>query len=120
MIHACSNPCQSLEQNRITCPKSDSLYYLQQQWQEKMPSHHEIFEYKHSSQAVFHAKGLWICHEDGLSMPCVTQIGSSNYGMRSVLRDIESQTTVLTRDTALRGRINQVRHAHLYVYRYNM
>uniref|UniRef100_A0A8R1DLP9 CDP-diacylglycerol--glycerol-3-phosphate 3-phosphatidyltransferase n=1 Tax=Caenorhabditis japonica TaxID=281687 RepID=A0A8R1DLP9_CAEJA len=52
---------------------------------------------------TFHAKGLWI--EKGNET--TTLIGSSNYGYRSVHRDLEAQVLVITSDNELVTRLNQ-------------
>jgi len=48
---------------------------------------------------TFHAKGIWVHHpEDNCYL---TAIGSPNFGLRSVLRDTESQLIILTKDPSL-------------------
>lgn len=58
---------------------------------------------------VFHAKGLWLTPPapNGLDAdgPTVTFVGSSNFGYRSVLRDLENQLIVRTKNSQLRGRM---------------
>ena len=44
---------------------------------------------------TFHGKGLWAVLHEKL-VPQITMIGSSNFGNRSVYRDLETQLTVVT------------------------
>ena len=52
---------------------------------------------------TFHAKGLWVAPAPG-GPPCLTMVGSPNFGYRSVHRDLETQLTLLTRDPGLQVR----------------
>ncbi|CAI2322340.1 unnamed protein product [Caenorhabditis sp. 36 PRJEB53466] len=52
---------------------------------------------------TFHAKGLWM--EQGNQM--TTFVGSSNYGYRSVHRDLEAQVVVVTSEEELLTRLSQ-------------
>lgn len=45
-------------------------------------------------------------------LPCMTVIGSSNYGARSVSRDLESQLCLVTENEALQKAL-KVEHDHL-------
>jgi len=57
---------------------------------------------------TFHAKGIWLtCNSENL--PWLSVIGSSNFGMRSHCRDIESQLYVCTTDKTLRQSWNRER-----------
>ena len=47
---------------------------------------------------AFHAKGVW-CVQDGL--PSLTIIGSSNFGHRSVHRDLEFQLAIFSKNKPL-------------------
>lgn len=49
---------------------------------------------------TFHGKGLWAKFE-GESVPYITMAGSSNFGNRSVYRDMEAQLTILTTNERL-------------------
>ena len=49
---------------------------------------------------TFHAKGLWIEHP--LDKTMLTTIGSSNYGYRSVYRDLELQVVLVTTNEELK------------------
>ncbi|CAG8529520.1 6754_t:CDS:2, partial [Paraglomus occultum] len=57
-------------------------------------------EYKRP-EWTYHAKGLWIYMSDN-RYPCVTFIGSPNYGDRSTERDLEAEVILLTRNENLR------------------
>ncbi|KAJ3174914.1 CDP-diacylglycerol--glycerol-3-phosphate 3-phosphatidyltransferase [Geranomyces variabilis] len=50
---------------------------------------------------TFHAKGLW-CTPPGERTPVLAFIGSSNFGYRSLYRDVETQAVIVTGDEALR------------------
>ncbi|CDK13331.1 CDP-diacylglycerol--glycerol-3-phosphate 3-phosphatidyltransferase [Caenorhabditis elegans] len=60
----------------------------------------KMFEYRRE-EWTFHAKGLWAEHNNQL----MTLIGSSNYGYRSVHRDLEAQVMVVTRNPTLIDRL---------------
>ncbi|KND04806.1 CDP-diacylglycerol--glycerol-3-phosphate 3-phosphatidyltransferase [Spizellomyces punctatus DAOM BR117] len=63
---------------------------------------------------TFHAKGLW-CTPPGESSPLVTVIGSSNFGYRSLFRDVEAQAVIATVNEDLRRRL-QLNIDHLYAH----
>lgn len=50
---------------------------------------------------TYHAKGLWYYPPDQ-STPCLTLIGSPNFGERSVKRDLETQLAIVTENEQLR------------------
>lgn len=52
----------------------------------------------------YHAKGLWYYLPDS-KLPNLTLIGSSNYGERSVNRDLESQICLVTVNKSLQTRL---------------
>ncbi|XP_015115699.1 CDP-diacylglycerol--glycerol-3-phosphate 3-phosphatidyltransferase, mitochondrial [Diachasma alloeum] len=61
---------------------------------------------------TYHAKGLWYTlpnHE----RPCFTLVGSSNFGYRSVKRDLECQIALVTRNENLQEALKQ-EHDRLY------
>ncbi|XP_063980879.1 CDP-diacylglycerol--glycerol-3-phosphate 3-phosphatidyltransferase, mitochondrial [Diachasmimorpha longicaudata] len=61
---------------------------------------------------TYHAKGLWYTlpnHE----RPCFTLVGSSNFGYRSVKRDLECQIALLTQNKNLQEALEQ-EHYRLY------
>ncbi|KAJ3023718.1 CDP-diacylglycerol--glycerol-3-phosphate 3-phosphatidyltransferase [Thoreauomyces humboldtii] len=66
-----------------------------------------IYEWMRSGW-TFHAKGLW-CTPPNESTPVLTTIGSSNFGYRSVYRDIEAQALLITSDPGLRTRLEENR-----------
>ncbi|XP_073092115.1 CDP-diacylglycerol--glycerol-3-phosphate 3-phosphatidyltransferase, mitochondrial isoform X2 [Manis javanica] len=55
---------------------------------------------------TFHAKGLWL-YLAGSSVPCLTLIGSPNFGYRSVHRDLEAQIAIVTESRALQQELHQ-------------
>ncbi|KAJ6660387.1 hypothetical protein lerEdw1_017810 [Lerista edwardsae] len=55
---------------------------------------------------TFHAKGLWL-YLSGSSRPCLTLIGSPNFGYRSVHRDLEAQIAIVTENKALQQQFHQ-------------
>jgi CDP-diacylglycerol--glycerol-3-phosphate 3-phosphatidyltransferase len=50
---------------------------------------------------TYHGKGMWWI-KAGDTLPSVTNVGSSNYGVRSVNRDLEAQVTIITESEELR------------------
>jgi CDP-diacylglycerol---glycerol-3-phosphate 3-phosphatidyltransferase len=50
---------------------------------------------------TYHAKGLWYHPSSNPSLPCMTVVGSSNYGERSVNRDLECQICLATTNPTL-------------------
>jgi len=57
---------------------------------------------------TFHAKGLWY-YRPGECLPCMTLIGSPNFGFRSVSRDLEAQLAVVTENETLRQQLDDER-----------
>ena len=59
--------------------------------------------------SVFHAKGVWYAPpgSDPGARP-VTVVGSTNYGARSELQDLESNAYVVTDDDGLAARLGSV------------
>uniref|UniRef100_M3YP32 CDP-diacylglycerol--glycerol-3-phosphate 3-phosphatidyltransferase n=1 Tax=Mustela putorius furo TaxID=9669 RepID=M3YP32_MUSPF len=55
---------------------------------------------------TFHAKGLWL-YLAGSGLPCLTLIGSPNFGYRSVHRDLEAQIAIVTESRALQQQLHQ-------------
>jgi CDP-diacylglycerol---glycerol-3-phosphate 3-phosphatidyltransferase len=77
---------------------------LARQFLEKIKTQKEedrisLLEYERASW-TYHAKGIWY-YPNGLSAPFVTVFGSSNYGERSVNRDLESQLCLVTTNLKL-------------------
>ncbi|XP_075436132.1 CDP-diacylglycerol--glycerol-3-phosphate 3-phosphatidyltransferase, mitochondrial isoform X2 [Ascaphus truei] len=58
---------------------------------------------------TFHAKGLWL-YPAGTNLPCLTLIGSPNFGYRSVHRDLETQIAIVTDQAALQQQLHQEQH----------
>ncbi|KAH0629392.1 hypothetical protein JD844_011443 [Phrynosoma platyrhinos] len=65
----------------------------------------QLQEYSRSGW-TFHAKGLWL-YLAGSSLPCLTLIGSPNFGYRSVHRDLEAQVAIVTENKALQQQFHQ-------------
>ncbi|XP_072524095.1 CDP-diacylglycerol--glycerol-3-phosphate 3-phosphatidyltransferase, mitochondrial isoform X1 [Salminus brasiliensis] len=64
-----------------------------------------LHEY-HRPDWTFHAKGLWY-YLKGQDRPCLTLIGSPNFGYRSVHRDIEAQIAIVTENEELQANLRQ-------------
>uniref|UniRef100_A0A9J2PJ82 CDP-diacylglycerol--glycerol-3-phosphate 3-phosphatidyltransferase n=1 Tax=Ascaris lumbricoides TaxID=6252 RepID=A0A9J2PJ82_ASCLU len=67
-----------------------------------MRSEVRMFEYTRPGW-TYHAKGLWI--ESSKSPLSATLVGSSNYGYRSVHRDLEAQLLIVTSNEHLKNRL---------------
>eukprot|EP00300_Choanocystis_sp_HF-7_P017720 c19812_g1_i2.p5 GENE.c19812_g1_i2~~c19812_g1_i2.p5 ORF type:complete len:129 (+),score=27.40 c19812_g1_i2:1124-1510(+) len=78
----------------------------------------QLFEWKRGGD-VFHGKGLWLTESSKSTTsvvpdtpepaPFLTVVGSSNFGGRSLERDVESQVVVLTRNRDLMAKMQQER-----------
>uniref|UniRef100_A0A8C2GXZ9 CDP-diacylglycerol--glycerol-3-phosphate 3-phosphatidyltransferase n=1 Tax=Cyprinus carpio TaxID=7962 RepID=A0A8C2GXZ9_CYPCA len=64
-----------------------------------------LHEY-HRPNWTFHAKGLWY-YVEGRDLPCLTLIGSPNFGYRSVHRDLEAQIAIVTENEELQMQLQQ-------------
>ncbi|XP_038591222.1 CDP-diacylglycerol--glycerol-3-phosphate 3-phosphatidyltransferase, mitochondrial isoform X2 [Micropterus salmoides] len=64
-----------------------------------------LHEY-HRSKWTFHAKGLWY-YLQGQDRPCLTLIGSPNFGYRSVHRDLEAQIAIITENEELQSQLQE-------------
>ncbi|XP_058461876.1 CDP-diacylglycerol--glycerol-3-phosphate 3-phosphatidyltransferase, mitochondrial isoform X2 [Malaya genurostris] len=62
-----------------------------------------LMEYERTGW-TYHAKGLWY-YLPGSSLPNLTLIGSSNFGERSVNRDLEAQICVVTTNNGLQRKL---------------
>lgn len=62
-----------------------------------------LYEYQRDNW-TYHAKGLWYYLPDS-QLPDLTVIGSSNFGERSVNRDLESQICLVTTNDSLRRQL---------------
>lgn len=72
-----------------------------------------LLEYERDNW-TYHAKGLWYYH-NGSKLPCMTVIGSSNYGERSVHRDLEAQVCLVTVNKELQKSL-KIEYDHLLRY----
>ncbi|XP_015595297.1 CDP-diacylglycerol--glycerol-3-phosphate 3-phosphatidyltransferase, mitochondrial [Cephus cinctus] len=61
---------------------------------------------------TYHAKGLWYSLP-GQQKPCMTLIGSPNFGYRSVRRDLETQVAVVTKNEKLQDALEK-EHERLF------
>lgn len=61
---------------------------------------------------TYHAKGLWYSLP-GQEKPCLTLVGSPNFGYRSVKRDLETQIAVVTKNQQLQEAM-QKEHERLF------
>ncbi|KAM8890558.1 CDP-diacylglycerol--glycerol-3-phosphate 3-phosphatidyltransferase, mitochondrial isoform 1-T2 [Synchiropus picturatus] len=64
-----------------------------------------LHEY-HRPLWTFHAKGLWY-YLGGQARPCLTLIGSPNFGYRSVHRDLEAQVAIVTENEELQSQLQE-------------
>ncbi|KAM3859650.1 CDP-diacylglycerol--glycerol-3-phosphate 3-phosphatidyltransferase, mitochondrial [Diretmus argenteus] len=64
-----------------------------------------LHEY-HRPRWTFHAKGLWY-YLHGQDRPCLTLIGSPNFGYRSVHRDLEAQIAIVTDNQELQAQLQE-------------
>uniref|UniRef100_A0A8C8G709 CDP-diacylglycerol--glycerol-3-phosphate 3-phosphatidyltransferase n=1 Tax=Oncorhynchus tshawytscha TaxID=74940 RepID=A0A8C8G709_ONCTS len=64
-----------------------------------------LHEY-HRAHWTFHAKGLWY-YLRGHVRPCLTLIGSPNFGYRSVHRDLEAQIAIVTENQELQAHLQE-------------
>lgn len=55
---------------------------------------------------TYHGKGLWY-YPPNSKKPCLTLIGSPNFGARSVKRDLETQLAVVTENEELKEKFHQ-------------
>ncbi|XP_076764938.1 CDP-diacylglycerol--glycerol-3-phosphate 3-phosphatidyltransferase, mitochondrial-like isoform X1 [Xylocopa sonorina] len=55
---------------------------------------------------TYHAKGLWYSLPDQ-EKPCLTLIGSPNFGYRSVKKDLETQIAIMTRNIQLQNELQK-------------
>ncbi|XP_061561350.1 LOW QUALITY PROTEIN: CDP-diacylglycerol--glycerol-3-phosphate 3-phosphatidyltransferase, mitochondrial [Phycodurus eques] len=65
----------------------------------------QLHEY-HRPMWTFHAKGLWY-YLHGQDRPCLTLIGSPNFGYRSVHRDLEAQVAIVTENELLQDQLRE-------------
>ncbi|ESP04009.1 hypothetical protein LOTGIDRAFT_185397 [Lottia gigantea] len=71
----------------------------------------KMYEYTRP-EWTFHVKGLWYYLPNDI-LPALTLIGSPNFGYRSVYRDLECQTAIVTDNDNLR---KQLREEHVRLY----
>ena len=66
----------------------------------------KLFEYERSNW-TFHGKGLWY-YGINQQKPMLTIIGSSNFGYRSVYRDVEAQLVIYSRNAKFCNELHKV------------
>jgi len=64
-----------------------------------------MYEYKRDGW-TYHAKGLWYSSSTS-ALPCLTMVGSPNYGYRSVYKDLETQVTILSNNKGLQKQLGE-------------
>lgn len=73
----------------------------------ELAQHQRIRLYEYEQKGwTYHAKGLWY-YLPGSFLPDMTIIGSSNFGERSVNRDLESQICLVTKNDELRRQMQR-------------
>lgn len=82
-----------------------SKAFLEKLIETKQNERIKLFEYQRSGW-TYHAKGLWYYLPDSYT-PDLTLIGSSNFGERSVNRDLESQICLVTVNDELRRQLQR-------------
>ncbi|CAH1971801.1 unnamed protein product [Acanthoscelides obtectus] len=65
----------------------------------------KLFEYFREGW-TYHGKGLWY-YPPNQDTPCVSLIGSPNFGERSVKKDLESQMVIITENETLRDLLHE-------------
>ena len=74
-------------------------------WRNGKAGHIKVWEYLRPNW-TYHAKGIWF-YEKQMTLPTLTMIGSSNFGQRSVNRDLEAQVTIVTRNKNLMNQLHR-------------
>jgi CDP-diacylglycerol--glycerol-3-phosphate 3-phosphatidyltransferase len=75
---------------------------------ERLKKDIDIFEYKRKNW-TFHAKGMWYYPSNNNHLPIYTIIGSSNYGYRSVFKDVEAQVLIYSKNKDLQAKFDDER-----------
>lgn len=65
----------------------------------------ELLEYTRDGW-TYHSKGLWY-YPIGQKTPCLTLIGSPNFGERSVRKDLETQLAIVTENDEFREQLHE-------------
>uniref|UniRef100_A0A1L8DZ75 CDP-diacylglycerol--glycerol-3-phosphate 3-phosphatidyltransferase n=1 Tax=Nyssomyia neivai TaxID=330878 RepID=A0A1L8DZ75_9DIPT len=86
----------------------DAYTLIARQFYEKLMAakqEHRVSLYEYQLPGwTYHAKGLWY-YLPNSSLPAMTLIGSSNFGERSVNRDLETQVCIVTENPDLQRRL---------------
>ncbi|ESN90719.1 hypothetical protein HELRODRAFT_71229 [Helobdella robusta] len=83
--------------------------FLEQVKNSQQTSRIKMYEYNRPNWTV-HSKGVWLyppSDQNGPDLPYLTLVGSSNYGYRSVKRDLESQLLIITNNKNLQMKLHQ-------------
>lgn len=96
--------------NNLGQEKRISLHeYKREKWSKRIliKKYVKIFMFYLLFKA-YHAKGLWYYPPSTDKLPCFTIIGSSNYGYRSMYRDVEAQLLIKSKSESFQKQIDQV------------
>lgn len=96
----------------------DAYSLLGREFYQQITKHEEqnrisLLEYERDNW-TYHAKGIWY-QVSNSSLPCMTLIGSSNYGERSFNRDLEAQICLVTSSEKLQ---QSLKHEHDHLLKY--
>ncbi|KAJ1128826.1 hypothetical protein NDU88_007200 [Pleurodeles waltl] len=87
--------------------------FYKEVWRRRQQDRVQLQEYSREDW-TFHAKGLWL-YMPGSSLPCLTLIGSPNFGYRSIHRDLEAQIAITTENQNLQQQLHEEQN-RLYTY----
>jgi CDP-diacylglycerol---glycerol-3-phosphate 3-phosphatidyltransferase len=87
---------------RLTRSNSFANQALSASSEVRLGKNRRMLEYEGKGNREFHAKGIWWTPK-GADAPVITSIGSSNFGRRSLQRDLELQFVVATRHKGLKS-----------------
>ncbi|XP_022313163.2 CDP-diacylglycerol--glycerol-3-phosphate 3-phosphatidyltransferase, mitochondrial-like isoform X1 [Crassostrea virginica] len=82
---------------------ASSFYHLVKYY--NMQCRIRLYEY-YRSQWTYHVKGLWY-YLPNQNRPFLSMMGSSNFGHRSVYRDVECQIALVTQNKQLQAQLHQ-------------
>ncbi|CAF1547044.1 unnamed protein product [Rotaria sp. Silwood1] len=76
----------------------------------------QMYEY-YRPQWTYHAKGLWLYEENrnNNNYPILTCVGSPNFGVRSIKRDLEAQLAIVTNNEELYAKFH---HERIRLFQY--
>jgi CDP-diacylglycerol--glycerol-3-phosphate 3-phosphatidyltransferase len=79
--------------------------FLKKTFESSKQNNIKYFEY-YRPNWTFHGKGLWF-YPKSSPLPLVSLVGSSNFGCRSLLHDLETQALIVTENTSLRRALHE-------------